>query len=218
MVLVLPDRTSRHDSLPIPVLALEGATSYWAVAVANLPGHKSNLGAQGTKGCDGRSRQAGSPDQLTTWPTRRPGGYRGGQRRADLDPPGGGAGPAGSAAPALPVSLPARGGAAGLRGRPACQGAAEGRGARGAADRAGAGGTGGPDGRGGAGLLRRGAQCHHRRWPPAAGCLGAAAQGAAGGGGGQPGPGGGKGGVYREFCVWGGTMLLKEPSHAATQT
>src|SRR3954465_14513747 len=26
------------------------------------------------------------------------------------------------------------------------------------------------------------------------------------------------GGIYREFCVWGGTMLLKEPSHAATQT
>jgi hypothetical protein len=24
--------------------------------------------------------------------------------------------------------------------------------------------------------------------------------------------------IYREFCVWGGTMLLKEPSHAATQT
>jgi hypothetical protein len=25
-------------------------------------------------------------------------------------------------------------------------------------------------------------------------------------------------GIYREFCVWGGTMLLKEPSHAAPQT
>ena len=25
-------------------------------------------------------------------------------------------------------------------------------------------------------------------------------------------------GICREFCVWGGTMLLKEPSHAATQT
>jgi hypothetical protein len=25
-------------------------------------------------------------------------------------------------------------------------------------------------------------------------------------------------GIYREFRVWGGTMLLKEPSHAATQT
>jgi hypothetical protein len=24
--------------------------------------------------------------------------------------------------------------------------------------------------------------------------------------------------IYREFCVWGGTMLLKEPSHAAPQT
>jgi Winged helix-turn helix len=24
--------------------------------------------------------------------------------------------------------------------------------------------------------------------------------------------------IYREFRVWGGTMLLKEPSHAATQT
>ncbi len=25
-------------------------------------------------------------------------------------------------------------------------------------------------------------------------------------------------GIYREFCVWSGTMLLKEPSYAATQT
>ena len=25
-------------------------------------------------------------------------------------------------------------------------------------------------------------------------------------------------GVYRKFCVWGLTMLLKEPSYAATQT
>jgi hypothetical protein len=24
--------------------------------------------------------------------------------------------------------------------------------------------------------------------------------------------------IYREFCVWGGTMLLREPSHAVTQT
>src|SRR5215208_6862482 len=30
MALVLPYHTSHHDSLPIPVLALEGATSYWA--------------------------------------------------------------------------------------------------------------------------------------------------------------------------------------------
>src|SRR4051794_40309050 len=72
------------------------------------------------------------------------------------------AGAAGGAAPALPVSLPARGGAAGLRGRPACPGAAEGRGGRGAADRAGAGGARRPGGRGGPRLLRRGAQCHHR--------------------------------------------------------
>src|SRR5689334_16071995 len=34
--------------LPIPVPALEGATSYWASAVANLPGHKSKAGARGT--------------------------------------------------------------------------------------------------------------------------------------------------------------------------
>ncbi len=34
--------------LPIPVLALTGATSYWASVVANPPGHMSTLGAQGT--------------------------------------------------------------------------------------------------------------------------------------------------------------------------
>ena len=55
---------------------------------------------------------------------RRPGRGRG-QRRADLDPPCGGTRSARCAAPALPVSLPARSGAAGLRGRPARQEAAE---------------------------------------------------------------------------------------------
>src|SRR5271170_5146004 len=34
--------------LPEPVLALKGATSYWAFVVASLPGHRSNAGAQGT--------------------------------------------------------------------------------------------------------------------------------------------------------------------------
>src|SRR4051812_20387029 len=34
--------------LPEPVLALKGATSYWASVAANRPGHKSNAGARGT--------------------------------------------------------------------------------------------------------------------------------------------------------------------------
>jgi hypothetical protein len=34
--------------LPEPVLALKGATSYWASVAANPPGHKSNAGARGT--------------------------------------------------------------------------------------------------------------------------------------------------------------------------
>ena len=77
-------------------------------------------------------------------------GAGGGQRRPDLDPPGGRAGAAGGSAPALPVSLPARGGAADLRGRPACQEGAEEPGPRRAADRAGGGGAGRSAGRGGA--------------------------------------------------------------------
>ena len=50
MALVLPCRTSHRDGLPVPVLALKGATSYWASAVANSPGHMSHLGARGTGG------------------------------------------------------------------------------------------------------------------------------------------------------------------------
>src|SRR4051812_48774733 len=34
--------------LPEPVLALKGATSYWASVAANRPGHRSNAGARGT--------------------------------------------------------------------------------------------------------------------------------------------------------------------------
>src|SRR4051794_23502684 len=34
--------------LPEPVLAPEGATSYWASVVASLPGHRSTFGARGT--------------------------------------------------------------------------------------------------------------------------------------------------------------------------
>src|SRR3954454_12293277 len=49
MVLALPCYTSHHDGLPIPVLALKGATSYWAFVVANSPGHMSQHGAQGTR-------------------------------------------------------------------------------------------------------------------------------------------------------------------------
>src|SRR3954463_12214675 len=191
MALVLPYHTSHHDSLPIPVLALEGATSYWAVAVANLPGHKSNLGAQGTKGCDGRSRQAGSPDQLTTWPTRRPGGYRvvsDGQtsirRAVERALPG---------VPhqlcqfhflreaAQPVFEADRHAKVRLK--------AEVRGVRPIERARRSGSRGGPRGSasGGAPRLRpRGAQSHPRGRPPAAGRLGAAAQGPAGGGGGQP--------------------------------
>src|SRR3712207_6322703 len=50
MVLALPCHTSPHDGLPVPVPALEGATSYWASAVANPPGHMSHHGARGTGG------------------------------------------------------------------------------------------------------------------------------------------------------------------------
>src|SRR3712207_956287 len=50
MALVLPCHTSHHDGLPGPVPALEGATSYWASAVASPPGHMSHLGARGTGG------------------------------------------------------------------------------------------------------------------------------------------------------------------------
>src|SRR5215203_1971256 len=72
MVLALPRHTSHRDGLPIPVPALEGATSYRASVVANSPGHMSHHGARGTGWTAGRSRRAGSPDQATTWPTRRP--------------------------------------------------------------------------------------------------------------------------------------------------
>jgi len=34
--------------LPIPVLALKGATSYWASVVANLPRHTSYRGVSST--------------------------------------------------------------------------------------------------------------------------------------------------------------------------
>src|SRR6478672_10313182 len=50
MVLALPFHTSHHDGLPTPVLALKGATSYWASVVANPPGHMSHHGARGTGG------------------------------------------------------------------------------------------------------------------------------------------------------------------------
>src|SRR5215203_1813221 len=79
MVLALPCHTSHRDGLPIPVPALEGATSYWASVVANSPGHMSHHGARGTGWTAGRSRRAGSPDQATTWPTRRPWRVQGGR-------------------------------------------------------------------------------------------------------------------------------------------
>src|SRR5919199_4007246 len=76
MVFVLPCHTSHHDGLPIPVLALKGATSYWASAVANPSGHMSHLGARSTGWTvvapDGSARlvslRLGRPDV--------PGGYR----------------------------------------------------------------------------------------------------------------------------------------------
>src|ERR1700709_2541965 len=49
--------------LPEPVLALKGATSYWASVAANRPGHKSNAVARGTSArlvAPGRLARAGS--------------------------------------------------------------------------------------------------------------------------------------------------------------
>src|SRR3954451_2160729 len=80
MALALPCHTSHRDGLPIPVLALKGATSYWASVVANPPGHRSKLGAQGTRGC---VAAPGEPARLASLKLGRPdvlegtGGYRG---------------------------------------------------------------------------------------------------------------------------------------------
>ena len=104
------------------------------------------------------------------------------------------AGAARGAAPAVPVPLPARGGAADLRGRPPRQEGAEEAGPRRAPDRARGRGARRPRGRGGARLLRGGAQRDHRRRPAALGRLGPQARGPARGGRRQPRPGGGKGG------------------------
>src|SRR5690348_2933236 len=98
------------------------------------------------------------------------------------------------AAPALPVSLSARGGSPDLRGGPACEGGTQEAGPRDPPDRARGGGLRCGCGRGRSGLLCRGAQRDHRRRTPAAGRLGPDAQEAAGEGGREPGPGGGKGG------------------------
>ena len=81
------------------------------------------------------------------------------------------AGAARGAAPAVPVPLPARGGAADLRGRPPRQEGAEEAGPRRAPDRARGGGPRRPRGRGGARLLRGRAQrasptTAGRRWRP----------------------------------------------------
>src|SRR3954464_5156365 len=48
MIRTLQDDTSRHDAGPVPVRALNGATSYWACVMANSSGHMSHHGAQGT--------------------------------------------------------------------------------------------------------------------------------------------------------------------------
>src|SRR3954465_9102563 len=50
LLMILPP--GRHEPprcWPIPVRALEGATSYWAGIVANSSGHKSHHGAHGTE-------------------------------------------------------------------------------------------------------------------------------------------------------------------------
>jgi hypothetical protein len=52
------------------VLALTGATSYWASVVANPPGHMSNRGASSNGYKIGRSRRAGPSDQVTTKPNQ----------------------------------------------------------------------------------------------------------------------------------------------------
>src|SRR3954453_22199287 len=44
-----PGRHEPPRCWPIPVRALEGATSYWAGIVANSSGHMSHHGAQGTE-------------------------------------------------------------------------------------------------------------------------------------------------------------------------
>src|SRR5204863_255997 len=111
--------------------------------------------------------------------------------------PGGAAGPARGAAPAVPVPLPARGRAADLRGRPPRQEGAQEAGPRRAPDRARGRGPRRPRGRGGARLLRGGAQRDHRRRPAALGRLGSQARGPARGGRRQPRPGGGKRGMTR---------------------
>src|SRR6516162_5211370 len=46
----------------VPVLALTGATSYWASVVASPPGHMSGSGARGTE-ISGNSQRVGPPGQ-----------------------------------------------------------------------------------------------------------------------------------------------------------
>ena len=79
MALVLPYHTSHHDSLPIPVLALEGATSYWASAVANPSGHMSHLGARGTGWTVVAPAGSARLVSLRLGPTRRPWRVQGGR-------------------------------------------------------------------------------------------------------------------------------------------
>src|SRR6516162_7652511 len=44
----VPPITRATTTLAVPVLALTGATSYWASVVASPPGHMSGSGARGT--------------------------------------------------------------------------------------------------------------------------------------------------------------------------
>ncbi len=114
-------------------------------------------------------------------------------------PQGRGRRPAGGAAPAVPVPLPARGGPSPLRGGPPCQEGVEEARPRRAAQRALPGGPHRPGSGGHPGLLRRGARRVDRRRPPAAGGVGVEVARPAVGGRGQPGPGGRKKGLPAEL-------------------
>src|SRR3954463_895591 len=152
------------------------------------PGPARPLAALGHRG---RPRRAAARGRRRG----RRAGRRGGERRPALGAPGGRAGAARRAAPAVPLPLPARGGAADLRGRPPRREGAEETGPRRAPDRARGGGSRRPRGGGGARLLRGRALGAHRRRPAPAGGLGAEAAGAAWGGRRQLAPGRERGGL-----------------------
>jgi hypothetical protein len=74
------------------VLALEGATSYWASVVANPPGHRSSRGASGTGISPVAPGEPARPIRLQQSPIRRPQGGTGIKRVARMvcwEPPAG---------------------------------------------------------------------------------------------------------------------------------